>query len=91
MTQPWSPIRLQVGPIHVQFGSPHDCRQLLTALLVRLVEQAPAEAAEWVRRDALRLCPTRPSAVEHHGEPRSETMSTRPNVIVCAPDQEHIR
>ena len=82
----WSPIRIQVGPVHMQFGSPYDCARLLTELLVRLHEQAPAEAAEWVRRDALRLCPTRPAPVEQTAD-----WTSRKNAIIEAPNQEHIR
>ena len=56
----FAPIRIIVGPVHLAFGSPHDCQQLLTWLLQRLQEQEPAEAEAWVRRDALRLCPVKP-------------------------------
>ena len=100
MTQPWAPIRLAIGPVHVAFGSGHDCAGLLTWLLQRLQEQAPAEAAEWVQRDALRLCSVRPVAVERRDTlpsgPPAETFSTRPvvhrdikpaNLIDCRPDQ----
>jgi hypothetical protein len=90
----WAPIRLQLGPIHAQLASAYDARLLLTALLVRLQEQAPAEAAEWVQRDALRLCPVRPVAVERRDTlpsgPPAEHWDSKPrNCIACAPNQEN--
>jgi hypothetical protein len=87
----WARIRLPVGPIHMSLDSPHDCRQLLTTLLQRLQEQAPDEADEWVRHDALRLCPVRAVPPVRDtlpsGPPAHDWQSTPRNLHITAPEQ----